>query len=56
MKKRSIYHHEDRIAMRIADRYGMMHEYKTARRNGLSPMEALEDWDLILPEERELFG
>ncbi|MBR3493127.1 MAG: hypothetical protein IKH44_12610 [Bacteroidales bacterium] len=47
--------HQDRIAMRIADRYGMTREYKTARRNGLSPIEALEDWDMILPEERKLF-
>ena len=56
MKKRSKYRQEDRIAMRIADRYGMTREYKTARRNGLTPLEALEDWDLILIEERELFG
>ena len=41
--------------MRIADRYGMTREYKMARRNGLSPIEALEDWDMVLSEERELF-
>lgn len=46
---------QDRIAMRIADRYGMTHEYKTARRHHLTPLEALEDWDLIMPEEKELF-
>ena len=46
---------QDRIAMRIADRYGMTREYKTARRHHLTPLEALEDWDLIMPEERELF-
>jgi hypothetical protein len=56
MNKRNKYLPQDRIAMRIADRYGMTREYKTARRNGLTPLEALEDWDLILPEERELFG
>ena len=47
---------QDRIAMRIADRYGLTREYKMARRNGLNPIEALEDWDMILPEERELFS
>jgi len=46
---------QDRIAMRIADRYKMTREYKMARRNGLNPIEALEDWDMILPEERKLF-
>ena len=30
-------------------------EYKTARRNRLTPLQALEDWDLLLPEERALF-
>lgn len=38
-----------------AARYGMAYDYKTARRNGLDPLEALEDWDLIRPEERALF-
>ena len=52
---KSKYLHQDRIAMRIADRYGLTHEYKTARRNGLNPLEALEDWDLVLPEDRRLF-
>lgn len=40
---------------RIAARYGMTHNYKTVRRNGLNPLEALEDWVLILPEEQALF-
>ncbi len=39
---------EDREAMRIADRYGMTAAYKVARRHGLSPHEALEDWDIRL--------
>lgn len=55
MKKRNKYIAQDRIAMRIAARYGMTKEYKTARRNRLTPLEALEDWDLLLPEERALF-
>ena len=56
MKRKNKRLHQDRIAMRIADRYGLTREYKTARRNGLNPLEALEDWDMILPEERELFS
>ena len=53
--KHSKHYHQDRIAMRIADRYGMTHEYKTARRHRLSPLEALEDWDLIKAEEYKMF-
>ena len=49
------YFHQDRIALGIAARYGMTHEYKTARRHRLTPLEALEDWDLVKPEERHLF-
>ena len=45
----------DRIAMQIAARYGMVQEYKTARRKNLRPLQALEDWDLVKEEERELF-
>ena len=55
MRRRNLYIAQDRIAMRIAARYGMTYDYKTARRNGLNPLEALEDWDLIRPEERCLF-
>lgn len=46
---------QDRLAMRIAARYGMLQEYKTARRKNLRPLEALEDWDLIHENDRELF-
>lgn len=45
---------QDRKAMRIADRSGMTHEYKTARRHNMRPLQALEDWDLIGDAEREL--
>ena len=45
----------DRIAMQIAARYGMTQEYKIARRKNLRPLQALEDWDLVKEEERELF-
>lgn len=46
---------QDRIALGIAERHGMRQQYLEARKHGLSPLEALEDWDLIRPEERELF-
>lgn len=52
--RHSKFFHQDRIAMRIADRYGMTHEYKMARRHRLSPLEALEDWDLIKAEEYKM--
>lgn len=45
----------DEMAMGIADKYGMRKEYLAARKFGLEPLEALEDWDLIRPEERDLF-
>lgn len=45
----------DDIALGIADRYGMRKEYLAARKFGFSPLEALEEWDLIRPEERNLF-
>lgn len=46
---------QDRIAREIASRYNMLDDYEAARRYGLSPLEALEEWDLIKPEERYLF-
>ena len=51
LRQKNQYFHQDRQAMRIADRYGMTHAYKVSRRNNLSPIEALEDWDLIKPED-----
>ena len=53
MKKRNKYFSQDRQAMRIAARYGMIREYKAARRSGYTPQEALEDWDLIPIEKGE---
>lgn len=41
--------------MRIADRYGLVEEYKTARRHGRRPLEALEEWDMLRPEDYALF-
>lgn len=46
---------QDRIAMQIAARHGMTQEYKTARRQNMRPLEALDDWVLVSEEERELF-
>lgn len=45
---------QDRIAMQIAARHGMTQEYKTARRQNMRPLEALEDWDLVNEEERSI--
>ena len=45
---------QDRIALRIADRYGLTFEYKVARRHGLSPVEALDEWDMLTDEARRL--
>lgn len=46
---------QDRLALRIAARYGMTQEYKMARRQNMRPLEALEDFDLIDETDRELF-
>lgn len=45
----------DRLALQIAAKYGMIKEYKDARRQNMRPLEALEEWDLVKEEERELF-
>lgn len=54
-RRRNKYYHQDRIAMQIADRYGLTHEYKIARRHHLNPIEALEDWDMMKAEDYKLF-
>ena len=54
-RRKNKYLHQDRMAMLIADRYDMVEDYKVARRKGYTPLEALEDWDLLCPEERYLF-
>lgn len=46
---------QDRIAMRIAARYGLVPEYKIARRHRYTPLEALQDWDMLLPGDYKLF-
>lgn len=37
---------EDRIAFQIAEDYGVGEGYIRSRKQGMSPREALEDWDL----------
>ena len=50
------YYHQDRIAMRLAARVGLTYEYKLSRRRyHRDPIEALEDWDLLYPEDYNLF-
>lgn len=44
---------QDRIARDYAQHHGLLREYKTARRY-LTPLEALEEWDLLTPQLREL--
>ena len=46
---------QDRIALQIAAKYGLTKEYKMARRQNMRPLEALEEWDLVKEEERNLF-
>ena len=46
---------QDRLALQIAAKYGLTKEYKMARRQNMRPLEALEEWDLVKEEERELF-
>lgn len=45
---------QDRIAMQIAARHGKTQEYKTARRQNMRPLQALEDWDLVVSEEERI--
>lgn len=45
----------EKIARRIAEKHGLLEEYKIARGNGCSPIEALEEWDLLQPEDYKLF-
>ncbi|MCR5588471.1 MAG: hypothetical protein K6F72_02540 [Bacteroidales bacterium] len=46
---------QDRIAREIASRHNMLADYRAARRAGLSPIEALEEWDLLTEEDYKLF-
>lgn len=54
MPRKNKYRHQDWIAMRIAARYNMVEEYKIARRHRRSPLQALEEWDLLTEENMKL--
>lgn len=54
--RKNRYLHQDRIARDIADRHGMLDDYLAARRQGLSPLEALDDWDLLDEEARKMLN
>lgn len=44
---------QESIAREIAAKYGMLDDYIEARREGLSPIEALEEWDMLTTEDRQ---
>lgn len=46
---------QDRIAREIAARYGRTAEYEAARKEGVSPLEALKDWNMVTEEDRKVF-
>lgn len=46
---------QEQIARQIAAKYGLTEQYEAARRNGLSPLEALEKFDMVTDEDRKLF-
>ena len=54
-KKRRAQEAAHEQALKIAASYGMTEEYLAARSHGLSPVEALEEWDLMKPEDYKLF-
>jgi len=41
--------------MQLTSRRSFTSEYMAARSHGLSPIEALEDWDMMTPEDYKLF-
>jgi len=48
------YRKQDRVAAEIAARYNLSKAYKMARRFGLSPVEALDENDLLTEENFHL--
>ncbi|MCR4811549.1 MAG: hypothetical protein K5867_02995 [Bacteroidales bacterium] len=55
MPRKNKYRHQDWIAIRIAAKHNLVDEYKTARRHGRTPLQALEEWDLITPGNHSIF-
>lgn len=49
------YRDEEALALSIAERLGMKDVYLAARPYTRTPLEALEDYDMVTEEERELF-
>ena len=48
------YRKQDRVAAEIAARYNLSKAYRMARRFGLSPVEALDENDLLTEENFHL--
>ena len=48
------YRKQDRVAAEIAARYNMSRAYKMARNFGLTPMESLDENDLLTDENYHL--
>ena len=46
---------QERLARQIAAQNSMLDDYRAARRSGLSPIQALEEWDLLSHEDRQMF-
>lgn len=44
---------QDRLAREIAARHEMMAEYEAARKEGVSPVEILKDWDMVTEKDRK---
>lgn len=55
MKRLKHYRDEETLALNIAERLGMRELYETARAYANTPLEALEEWDLVTLEERAMF-
>lgn len=55
MKKLKQYRDEEALALSIAERLGMKDVYLAARPYTRTPLEVLEDYDLVTAEERGLF-
>lgn len=55
MKRLKHYRDEETLALNIAERRGMKDVYLAARPYTRTPLEALEDYDMVTEEEREMF-
>lgn len=51
-KKRKLH----KAALSIAQSKGMEYDYLTARANGLSPIEALEEFDMLDDEAKDILA